>query len=247
MSSMLLSLERLFRSLLRRLYFVREFLVFRELSRHSKQRFPLLWKDIYPFLKEKTQESGFDRHYFYHTAWAARTLVKTNPKSHIDIGSHVFFAGMMSAFLPFQFFDYRPATIQLDNLTSGAADLVNLPFKSNSVSSLSCMHVVEHIGLGRYGDPLDYDGDQKAMSELSRVLAQSGNLLFVVPVGKPKILFNAHRIYSYRQVIDSFSSLTLKEFSLVPDNPSGGLIRYASEQLANNQHYGCGCFWFVKP
>ncbi|MCH7535875.1 MAG: DUF268 domain-containing protein [Bacteroidetes bacterium] len=153
----------------------------------------------------------------------------------------------MSAFLHIHFFDYRPANIQLDNLTSGSADLVNLPFKSASVSSLSCMHVVEHVGLGRYGDLLDYDGDLKAMTELERILAKGGNLLFVVPVGKPKILFNAHRIYSHRQIIDIFSSLTLKEFSLVPDNQSdGGLIRDASEQMANNQYFGCGCFWFVK-
>jgi hypothetical protein len=59
------------------------------------------------------------------------------------------------------------------------------------------MHVIEHIGLGRYGEALDPDGDLKAIRELVRVLAAGGNLLVVVPVGRPRIQFNAHRIYDY--------------------------------------------------
>jgi len=47
------------------------------------------------------------------------------------------------------------------------------------------MNVVEHVGLGRYGEPLDPEGDIKAMRELRRVLAPGGSLLFVVPVGRP--------------------------------------------------------------
>ncbi len=46
----------------------------------------------------------------------------------------------------------------------------------------SCMHTIEHIGLGRYGDPLDAVGDQTALSELQRVVAPGGSLLIVVPV-----------------------------------------------------------------
>lgn len=110
------------------------------------------------------------------------------------------------------------------------------------------MHVVEHIGLGRYGDPLDYNGDLKAINELIRVLQPGGNLLFVVPIGAPVIMFNAHRIYSYSQIISYFDQLDLKEFSLIPDNGAEvGIIENASEDLANKQRYACGCFWFKKP
>jgi Caenorhabditis protein of unknown function, DUF268. len=109
------------------------------------------------------------------------------------------------------------------------------------------MHVIEHIGLGRYGDPLDPDGDLKAISELQRVLAPEGDLLFVVPIGKPMIVFNAHRIYSYEQIAEYFSGFELKEFALIPDNPSeGGLIHDATKEQADSQTYGCGCFWFKK-
>lgn len=110
------------------------------------------------------------------------------------------------------------------------------------------MHTVEHIGLGRYGDPLDPDGDLKAIAELKRVLAVGGNLLFVVPVGgTAKIMFNAHRIYTYGQIVGYFSDLQLVEFSLIPDTPqSNGLISNATEDDANKCSYGCGCFWFKK-
>ena len=80
---------------------------------------------------------------------------------------------------------------------AGQTDICALPFADGSIQSLSCMHVVEHVGLGRYGDPLDPMEIEWQCSELQRVLAPGGDLLFVVPVGKPRIMYNAHRIYSY--------------------------------------------------
>jgi SAM-dependent methyltransferase len=122
-----------------------------------------------------------------------------------------------------------------------------LPFNTASVLSISCMHTIEHIGLGRYGDAIDYDGDLKAISELRRVVAPNGHLLFVTPVGKPKIQYNAHRVYGYHQIVSYFPEFTLKEFSLIPDTEEqGGLIINASAEMVNEQNYACGCFWFVK-
>jgi hypothetical protein len=110
------------------------------------------------------------------------------------------------------------------------------------------MHVVEHVGLGRYGDQLDPDGDLKAIAELKRVLAVNGNLLFVLPIGgTPRIMFNAHRIYSYSQISKLFFDFEMVEFALVPDDPKdGGLIMNASKEMTDAQSYGCGCFWFRK-
>jgi hypothetical protein len=112
------------------------------------------------------------------------------------------------------------------------------------------MHTVEHVGLGRYGDPFDYDGDLKAIHELARVLAVGGNLLFVIPLGKEaRIQFNAHRIYKKEQVIAYFEKegLKLKEFTLIPENEKdGGLVVDPDKTVLNNQKYGCGCFVFTK-
>jgi len=109
------------------------------------------------------------------------------------------------------------------------------------------MHVVEHIGLGRYGDPLDPKGDLRAFEELRRVLKPGGALLLVVPVGAPVIRFNAHRIYSLEQITTNFFDSDLVEFSLISDEAtSHGLIRHAAPHLVQIQKYGCGCFYFVK-
>lgn len=215
-------------------------------ERHGGRGFALRREDV-KIKNEASATTEFDAHYIYHTAWAARILAKTKPDVHVDISSSLYFCSIVSAFIPVKFYDYRPAKIHLSNLTSEKADLLSLLFENNSIKSLSCMHVVEHIGLGRYGDRIDPNGDLKAIGELKRVLAPGGNLLFVVPVGKPKIVFNAHRIYSYGQIIDYFNDLKLKEFTLIPDEAeNSGLIYNAAKELADAQEYACGCFWFIK-
>lgn len=165
-----------------------------------------------------------------------------------DVSSSFYFCSISSASLPIEFYDYRPATLGLENLSSEIGDLMQLPFDDGSVQPLSCMHVVEHVGLDRYRELLDSDGDLRAIAELKRVLAPLGNLLIVVPVGHPRVMFNAHRIYSFEQIMNHFSGLVLKEFALVPDEEeTGGLMRHANPALVKDQIYACGCFWFQKP
>lgn len=216
-------------------------------KRFNDERFDAKFSDFYPCIKDKTFKTNFDAHYVYHTSWAARKVKEINPTKHTDISSSLFFSGIVSAFIPVDFYDYRPANLKLSGLTSGCVDLTHLPFGDSSINSLSCMHTVEHIGLGRYGDKIDPNGDLQAISELKRVLAKNGSLLFVVPIGKPKIEFNAHRIYSFEQITDYFKELTLKEFSIIPDNAKEtGIIYNTTKEQADEQKYGCGCFWFVK-
>jgi SAM-dependent methyltransferase len=218
--------------------------LFRKLDK--KNRFPVHLKDLYPQPFDKTILTGFDRHYVYHTAWAARKVKEINPQKHIDISSSLYFSCIVSAFVPVDFYDYRPAELSLSGLSSKHADLIKLPFSDNSILSLSCMHTVEHIGLGRYSDPLDPEADIKAITELKRVLAPGGSLLFVVPIGnKAKIMFNAHRIYTIKMIQELFADFTLKEFTLIPERHGDMQINpdIAVVQLGN---YDCGCFWFVK-
>ncbi|CAN5905247.1 hypothetical protein BH11BAC7_BH11BAC7_28410 [soil metagenome] len=218
------------------------------LSRNkTTSRFEQKEEDIFPQLDDATAMTGFDRHYVYHVAWAVRMVKKINPAFHTDISSSLHFCTTLSAFIPVKFYDFRPAKLDLDNLTSEAADLTKLHFADNSIESLSCLHTVEHVGLGRYGDPIDYDGDLKAIAELKRVVKPGGSMLFVTPVGKTRLMFNAHRIYSFEQIVNYFEGFELKEFSLVPDSENdGGLIVNATKELSDRQKYGCGCFWFVK-
>jgi len=234
--------------LLRWLRFGLEFVAFRRRAKGHAERFSLNWSDRWPCLDDRTPTTDFDRHYVFHPAWAARVLAKTAPDEHVDISSTLHFCTLVSAFVPVRFFDYRPAPVTLAGLTCGAADLTRLPFADRSLASLSCMHVLEHVGLGRYGDPVDYDGDLKAIAELRRVVAPGGTLLIVVPVGRPRVQFNAHRIYAYRQIVEAFAELTLREFALIPDSAADGdLLVDAPEDLCDRQTYACGCFWFERP
>lgn len=210
----------------------------------SDKRFKLSPFDFYPCIKDKTIKTSFDAHYVYHTSWAARKVKEINPEVHVDISSSLYFSGLVSAFVPVDFYDYRPADLKLSNLKSAHCDLNNLHFVDGSIKSLSCMHTVEHIGLGRYGDKIDTAGDLKAMKELERVLSPDGSLLFVVPVGVPRIEYNAHRIYSYEMIINAFKNLKLQEFSMV--NDFGQFIENANSNDVKNQEYACGCFWFKK-
>ncbi|MGA1868156.1 MAG: DUF268 domain-containing protein [bacterium] len=225
--------------------FIKEFHAFK--SGNKTNRFEIRWEDRYPCLNDKTSNILFDTHYIFHTAWAARILVNTKPREHIDISSSLFFVALVSAFIPIKYFNYRSVNLKISGLRCVTADILALPFPDASISSLSCMHTVEHIGLGRYGDPIDSDGDLKAISEIKRVLAIGGTLLFVVPIGQPRIEFNAHRIYHYDQIISYFEGFELKNFSLIPDHPKNRcLIENASREMATAQEYGCGCFWLNK-
>lgn len=221
--------------------FEKEFKLFEE---KNDGRFEIKEEHNFPCLNDNTDHTPFDAHYVYHPAWAARVLAELKPEKHIDIASILQFSALISAFIPTEFYDYRPARLNLNNLQSAPGDLTKLPFADNSIKSLSCMHTIEHIGLGRYGDPIDPKGDLTAIKELKRVTAPGGSLLFVVPTGKPKLMFNAHRIYSFDQIQSYFDGFELKEFALVTD--SGEFIRNAGQRLADEQNYGCGCYWFVK-
>ncbi|MDO9406422.1 MAG: DUF268 domain-containing protein [Polaromonas sp.] len=242
------AMARSARGVWRYLNFLRSFAAFAKLNDEQRpKRFEAPWRQRYPCLNDNTKSTGFDRHYIYHPAWAARIIAATRPAEHVDISSTLNFCTLISAFVPTRFYDFRPADVHLSGLQSESANLSKLTFASDSIASLSCMHVVEHIGLGRYGDPIDPSGDLKAMKELARVLAVDGNLLFVVPVGQPVIMFNAHRVYSYEQVVSAFDGLSLEGFALISEHQKDGGLNFeaGSEEVAM-QSYGCGCFWFKK-
>jgi len=161
--------------------FVSDFRRFKKLADGGNDRPIPTWSQRLPYLYDKTGNTGFDRHYVYHTAWAARVLEKTRPELHVDIASSLYFVGILSAFIPIRHYDYRQADISLSNLESRQGNLLDLPFENESLKSISCMHVVEHVGLGRYGDSLDPDADIAAMAELERVVARGGSLRGYIP------------------------------------------------------------------
>lgn len=200
--------------------------------------------DAYPCLHDTTPSTPFDAHYFYQDIWAFKAILRSGAAAHVDVGSLVTFVGMLTAITKVTFVDIRPLTADLDNLEVTKGSILSLPFEDNSVSSLSCLHVAEHIGLGRYGDPIDPAGTKKATRELTKILAPGGTLYFSLPVGRPRVCFNAHRIHSPRQILDYFSDLTLIEFSAITDD--GAFIQNIEYARLEDSYYSCGLFRFMK-
>lgn len=200
--------------------------------------------DFYPCINDDTPTTSFDTHYFYQGVWAFRKIKESGVMSHFDVGSEIRWVGLLSAITRVTFIDIRPFETDLKDLILKKGDILDMPFEDNSVDSLSCLHVAEHIGLGRYGDELDPDGTKKACKELSRILAINGNLYFSVPVGKQKTYFNAHRVHSPKTIIEYFKDLELIELSGIMD--SGRFIENSDIDVLEKSNYACGLFWFRR-
>ncbi len=198
-------------------------------------------------LNEDTAETNFDTHYLYHVAWAIRKVAAAKPRKHVDFSSSVNFCTTVSAICETEFYDIRPAPIVLDGLTCLKGDLTQLDISSGALDSVSCMHVVEHVGLGRYGDELDPNGDLKAIGELKRVMRPGGVLYFVAPTGVPGIYFNAHRVYAAQSILGYFEEqFDLEEFYFIPGPIELAPMLNPDLAETRNYDYGCGCYQFRK-
>jgi SAM-dependent methyltransferase len=205
---------------------------------------PMRLIDSWPQFHDRTRTIAVDPHYFYINGWAARRILANGPTRHVDVASLNMFANLLGAVVPVVFVDYRPLTARLSGLESVGASILQLPFADCSLGSVSCLHMAEHVGLGRYGDPLNPQGTRLAAQELARVLAPGGNLYFALPVGKPRLCFNGCRILLAETVCDYFGGLELVEFSGVHDD--GRFVERVETHVFNDSDYACGMFWFTK-
>lgn len=213
-------------------------------SYQTKSGKTLKFGDSYPCFSDWVRSTPYDPHYFYQGAWISRCLKKSSPTLHIDIGSSVLTVGVMSGYVQTIFVDYRPLNAKLSGLSSVGGSINKLPFADGAVRSLSCMHVIEHIGLGRYGDPLDPDGANKAIAELVRVMAPRGKLYLTTPVGRERVCFNAHRVFSPVDLPLMFKGLNVRSFAWVDD--AGQFHAEASPEDAVDSEYACGFYEFEK-
>ncbi len=201
--------------------------------------------DWYPCLDDRTKTTPFDAHYFYQSAWAAAKIAESRTAKHVDVGSQINLIAPLAGFVEVEFVDLRPLEATLPRLRSVAGSILALPYRDGSVWSLSSLHVIEHVGLGRYSDPIDPEGTKKACAELCRVLAPGGSLYLSTPVGRERVEFNAHRVYNPGTIIRYCAGLTLDDFSCVDD--SGAYRQHVDTAVCGNFSYGAGLFHFKRP
>ncbi len=214
---------------------------------NSNPSFRITFNDLFPILTDKVEEAGtIGGHYFHQDLWAARKIWQRKPEQHIDIGSRIDgFITHVLVFMPVTVVDIRPIRSTVSGLTFLQDDATELAqFPSNSVQSLSSLHVAEHFGLGRYSDPIDPNACFKFMRALERVLAPNGRLYFSVPVGRERVEFNANRVFAPQTILDSFPSLKLLSLSAVGDD--GNFYENADLAAAAKYELGCGLFEFTK-
>lgn len=231
---------KIFQGITGYIWFIRDMIKYK--TKDSKAK--LLTRNLFPILNENVSFTPFDAQYYHQQLWVFEQVLKKKPKLHIDIASTYEMSGYLSKIVKTKFIDYRPIEAKLKNLEIERGDILNLQIPDNTVESLSCLHTAEHIGLGRYGDPIDPQGTKKACKELSRVLGKNGILYFSLPIGKERICFNAHRVHSPHTIVKYFNDLKLVSFSVVDDE--GAFHENVDYKNYTQANYSCGMFKFIK-
>jgi len=153
----------------------------------------------YYIFGERSSEAGeASGHYFHQDLMVAREIYQRNPERHIDVGSRVDgFVAHVASFRDIEVIDVRPLK-PTEGIQFIQADVMNLDSQFVGIAdSVSCLHALEHFGLGRYGDPIDPDGWRQGFKSLTRMLKPNGILYLSVPTGQhQRVEFNAHRVFS---------------------------------------------------
>lgn len=217
---------------------------------NKRERFRIQEQYMWPVITDKYALAGTIHNYFWQDLWAARLIHRSGVKKHFDIGSRVdgFISHLLAMEIQTTVIDIRKFPGEVENLFTIVDDATALiQISDESIQSMSALCSLEHFGLGRYGDPIDPEACFKCFSAIQKKIKSGGNLYISVPVGKERVEFNAHRVFYAATIIESFSSMQLKEFSCTAE----GKIEYNADihGYDDDSHHGdyrYGLFHFVK-
>ena len=204
---------------------------------------------IYPIISDFNQNAGVQSgHYFHQDLLVAQLIYEAKPNRHIDVGSRIDgFVAHVASFRKIEVLDIRslPQSTH-SNIDFYQADLME-DVEESITDSVSCLHALEHFGLGRYNDKIDPEGHVKGLQNLIKMLQAGGKLYLSFPIGtSDQVLFNAHRIFHPKTVLDwAPAELILERFDYVDD--SGELfLNVVLNDLSVEMQYGCGIYTFTK-
>lgn len=197
---------------------------------------------LLPALTDAADDAGSaGSEYFLGDLWVARHIFRAAPARHVDVGSRI--DGLIAHLLTFRdvdVVDIRPLESPIEGLNFIHADARSLEaIAPASVPSASSVHALEHFGLGRYGDPIDPFGHVKALHALGRIVEPRGDLYVGVPVGRPAVEFNAHRILDPRFVPTELPDYELVAFAAVRE---GELDESVAPEDLVDVPYACGLY-----
>lgn len=232
--------------------FTKNLLTFKKQMRRDEHPIPI--EKLYPILDDAKAESGIgDKIYFFQDLYVAQEIFKANPARHVDIGSRIDgFIAHVASFREIEMFDIRPLSSQIRNVKFTKCDLMG-ELSSDLIGctdSLSCLHALEHFGLGRYGDPIDAKGHLTGFENLSKMVKTGGTFYLSVPLGPLRVEFNAHRVFSMDYLVKMVQeNFEVKQFSYVCDKGELHIeVPFDGEDAKRNFNckYGCAIFTLVK-
>ncbi len=208
---------------------------------------------LMPCLHDWYEEGGATRNeYFLQDLLVARMIFADRPKLHVDIGSRVDgFVAHIASFREIEVFDVRPITSHIPGVTFKQADLMRpLEGMIGYCDSLSCLHALEHFGLGRYGDPIDPQGFARGFENMASLLKKGGVFYLSVPIGIDRVEFNANRVFDPRVIINLATRNSLELSVLTVIHQDGRVdvpvVDEMKLSILASQPYALGIFNFVK-
>ncbi|MBC7192786.1 DUF268 domain-containing protein [Marinobacter sp.] len=243
--------QRFLRSLRGLPYFISDWRKFRKTYRGR-----LSWM---PCLHDRYEEGGATKsEYFWQDLLVARAIYAAKPVTHVDIGSRVDgFVAHVASFREIEVMDVRPITTAIPGIVFRQVDLMDsatLPSAplggGGYCDSLSCLHALEHFGLGRYGDPVNPQGYQQGIANMASLLRPGGRFYLSTPIGQERVEFNANWVFDPRTIINCATNSDLKLTELTVITPAHGAQETPFDDKALSdlatQHYQLGLFTFIK-
>jgi hypothetical protein len=215
------------------------------------------WKmELRPCFHDRSSEAGdVGSEYFLQDLHVASAIFRADPARHLDIGSRVDgFVAHVASFREISVVDVRPITSAIPNIVFRQADLSDdsclEALGKGDWDSVSCLHALEHFGLGRYGDPIDPDAYVQGLENMASLLKPGGVLYLSTPVGRQRVQFNANRIFDPRTILVQANKMGLTVQSLVTIR-GGRMSDLGGVSLAELAEialwdYGLGIFVFCK-
>ena len=207
---------------------------------------PFVWGKMYPSIGDDTDASGrANGHYFHGDLWTARRVFENAPRRHIDVGSRVDgLVAHIASFREIDVLDIRPNDAQIENINFLVRDLMEEDPAFDAITdSLSSLHVLEHFGLGRYGDPINVSGYRAGWANIVRMIEPGGRFYFSTPMGeRQRIEFDAHRIFSLPFLLDELidPGFDVARFAWVGDDRQ---LRDHADPREGDARRSFGCRW----